>query len=124
MFSASANAQIIYTDMIPDATYNVINDTCYLDLDNNGQADFQLNRSEVPQYCPQCILPLPEQRINIDRVGNNEIAYVIPWGIEQWPQSLPFGQMIDANSDMSETNHRIRRYRSGGACPGGTCLRS
>ncbi len=119
MFSASANAQIIYTDVIPDATYNVINDTCYLDLDNNGQADFQLYRSEVPQYCPQCILPLPEQRINIDRVGTNEIAYVIPWGSSQWPQSLSLGQIIDAYSDMSETNHLIRRYRSGGACPGG-----
>ncbi len=126
MFSVSANAQIVYTNVIPDALYNVINDTCYLDLDNNGQADFQLYRSEVPQYCGSiggCLLPLPEQRIKIDRVGTNEIAYVIPWGgssvSSQWPQSLPFGQMIDANSDMSETNHLIRRYRSGGACPGG-----
>jgi hypothetical protein len=126
MFSASANAQIIYTDVIPDALYNVINDSCYLDLDNNGQADFKLYRSEVPQYCGGmggCALPLPEQRIKIDRVGTNEIAYVIPWGgstvSSQWPQSLSFGQMIDANSDMSETNHMIRRYRSGGACSGG-----
>ena len=31
MFSVSANAQIIYTDVIPDATYNVINDTCHLE---------------------------------------------------------------------------------------------
>ena len=93
-----------------------------MDLDNNGQVDFQLYRSEVSQSCGGpgggCVLPLPEQRINIDRVGTNEIAYVSPWG-GQWPASLPLGQMIDANTDMSETNHLIRRYRSGGFCPGG-----
>ena len=122
LIATQAQAQIIYTDVIPDATYNVINDTCYLDLDNNGQVDYRLYRSEVPQVCSgmggPCTLPLPEQRIKIDRVGTNEIAYVSPWG-GQWPARLPLGQMIDANTDMSETNHLIRRYRSGGFCGGG-----
>ena len=122
LIATQANAQIIYTDVIPDATYNLIGQTCNLDLDNNGQVDFQLYRSEVPQVCSgfggPCVLPIAEQRIMIDRVGTNEIAYVSPWG-GQWPQSLSLGQLIDANTDMSETNHMIRRYRSGGSCPGG-----
>ena len=124
LIATQAHAQIIYTDVVPDALFNLIGQTCNLDLDNNGQVDFQLYRSEVPQLCSgglgaPCTLPEPEQRIMIDRVGTNEIAYAIPWGSSQWPQSLPLGQMIDANTDMSETNHLIRRYRSGGGCPGG-----
>jgi hypothetical protein len=124
VIATQANAQIIYTDVVPDALFNLIGQTCNLDIDNNGQVDFQLYRSEVSQSCGGpgggCVLPLPEQRINIDRLGTNEIAYVLPWGGSiQWPASLPLGQMIDANTDMGATNHLIRRYRSGGSCPGG-----
>ena len=118
MFSANANAQIVYTDVIPDATYNLIGNTCNLDLDNNGQADYQLYRTEITNSCLMCVLPLAEQRIMIDRVGTNEIAYVIPWGASQWPASLSFGQMIDSTTVMSATNRMIRQYKPGGSCSG------
>ncbi|MBK7751924.1 MAG: T9SS type A sorting domain-containing protein [Flavobacteriales bacterium] len=120
LIATQAHAQIIYTDVVPDATYNLIGQTCNLDLDNNGQTDFQLYRTEISNTCGfGCVLPLPVQQIKIDRVGTNEIAYVTPWNSIQWPASLPFGQLIDANTDMSVTNHLVREYRPGGSCPGG-----
>ena len=66
LIATQAHAQLIYTDVIPDATYSGTNDSCYLDLDNNGQADFQLYRTEVTNTCFMCVLPLPEQRIMIE----------------------------------------------------------
>jgi hypothetical protein len=120
LIATQAQAQIIYTDVAPDALFNLIGQTCNLDLDNNSQVDFQLYRSEISNSCGfGCVLPLPVQQIKIDRVGNNEIAYATPWNSIQWPASLPFGQLIDANTDMSVTNHLIREYRPGGSCPGG-----
>ena len=37
LIAMQAHAQIIYTDVIPDASYSGANDSCYLDLDNNGE---------------------------------------------------------------------------------------
>src|SRR5437773_702732 len=39
-FASAANAQIIYTN-IPDTTFGP-NETCYLDLNNDGTADFKI----------------------------------------------------------------------------------
>ena len=40
LIATQAHAQIIYTDVDPDATYTASNDSCYLDVDNDGNIDF------------------------------------------------------------------------------------
>ncbi|MBK6838980.1 MAG: hypothetical protein IPG90_12630 [Bacteroidetes bacterium] len=76
MLSVSAKAQIIYTDVIPDTTFNVSGDTCQLDLDNNGQADYKLCQFTFPYYCDVCYIGT-QQRVAIFR----------------WPQMLsPIGR--------------------------------
>ena len=42
MFSVSANAQIVYTDVIPDTTVNTNNGVYHLDLNNDGITDFNI----------------------------------------------------------------------------------
>jgi hypothetical protein len=118
LIATQAQAQIIYTDVDPDAMYFANGDTCFLDLDNNGQADYNLYAKQIPYYCHSCLMSSPEQKVVIDRVDTNVIAHVIPWGSSQWPQSLPSGAMIDGNTEMSATNHMIRQYQPGGFCPG------
>ena len=49
--ATQAHAQIIYTDVILNATYSDNGDTCHLDLDNNGPADYLLIRQDVPYSC-------------------------------------------------------------------------
>lgn len=46
--SSAANAQIVYTDIIPDTTVNTINGDYQLDLNNDGIADFAIAYQQVP----------------------------------------------------------------------------
>ena len=52
LIATQAQAQIIYTDAIPDATYTGTNDTCSLDLNNDGNIDFLIVQSTVNAPCP------------------------------------------------------------------------
>ena len=112
MLSVSAKAQIIYTDVIPDTTFNVSGDTCQLDLDNNGQADYKLCQFTFPYYCDVCYIGT-QQRVAIFPMATNVIADWT-WLSQQWPQCLEFGQVIDAGLSMSETNHTIIYSQPGG----------
>ena len=47
LIATQAQAQIIYTDVIPDATYTGTNDTCSLDVDNDGDIDFLIVQSTL-----------------------------------------------------------------------------
>ncbi|MBK9525676.1 MAG: T9SS type A sorting domain-containing protein [Bacteroidetes bacterium] len=114
MLSVSAKAQIIYTDVIPDTTFNVSGDTCQLDLDNNGQADYKLCQFTFPYYCDVCYIGT-QQRVAIFPMATNVIADWT-WLSQQWPQCLEFGQVIDAGLSMSETNHTIIYSQPGGGC--------
>ncbi len=109
------NAQIIYTDVIPDATYSGSNDSCYLDLDNNGQADYLLITKQIPYHCGSCLMATPEYQVLIVPVATNVIAYVTYYSI-QWPQCLQAGQVIGAGLSMSASNGKIRSAQPGGTC--------
>ena len=43
MFSASVNAQVIYTDVIPDRIIDTTNSVYHLDLNNDGIIDYNIN---------------------------------------------------------------------------------
>ena len=53
LIATQAQAQIIYTDVIPDQVYNQFNDTCLIDLDDDGQLDLRIRYvlDNVGQSC-------------------------------------------------------------------------
>ncbi len=121
--ATQAQAQIIYTDVVPNATYSDNGDTCHLDLDNNGSADYLLIRQDVPYSCGFCPpVPTPEQRVLIVPLATNVVAdTVIGWG-GNWPQCLSNGRGIGANLSWSVTNHKIRYTQPGGGCGMNNCV--
>ncbi|CAN5914646.1 hypothetical protein BH11BAC7_BH11BAC7_27520 [soil metagenome] len=46
--ASAANAQIVYTDIIPDTTVNTINGDYQLDLNNDGTVDFAISYQQIP----------------------------------------------------------------------------
>ncbi len=52
LIATQAQAQIIYTDVVPDATYTGSTDTCSLDVDNDGYIDFLIVQNTVNAPCP------------------------------------------------------------------------
>ena len=79
LIATQAHAQIIYTDVIPDATYTGTTDTCYLDLDNDGNIDFLIVRGTLQVLCPtNCnpsgTLTRPRRWIRITPQGTNTVA--------------------------------------------------
>ncbi len=123
LIATQAHAQIIYTDVIPNASYSGNGDTCHLDLDNNGQADYLLIRQDVPYNCGFCPpVPTPEQRVLIVPVATNVVAdTTIGWG-GNWPQCLGIGRVIGTNLSWSVTNHKIRYTQPGGGCGMNNCV--
>ena len=116
VIATQAHAQIIYTDVIPDATYSGTNDSCYLDLDNNGEADYLIIRQAVPYYCFNCLMSDPRLRVLIFPMGTNVIADMT-WISQQFPQCYQSGQVIGANLSYSVTNSMLRDASPGGGCP-------
>ncbi len=76
-----AHAQIIYTDVIPDATYTGTTDTCSLDLDNDGNIDFLIVQSTINAPCPNgpglnCVATntRPRSWVKITPQGTNAVV--------------------------------------------------
>jgi len=46
--ASAADAQIMYTDVIPDTTVNTVNGAYQLDLNNDGTADFAFSYQQIP----------------------------------------------------------------------------
>ncbi len=66
--ATQAHAQIVYTDVDPDASYSAANDTCSLDLDNDGKVDYLIvQRTEDPYYCLGCLNPHCQRPIHVSR---------------------------------------------------------
>jgi hypothetical protein len=118
LIATQAQAQIIYTDVIPDATYNVSGDTCFLDLNNNGQTDFKLSQFELPYYCLTCLQTEPEERVMVFPVATNVVADTLLWS-EIWPQSLGMDRVIGADLSWSVTNGLVIQDIPGGGCMNG-----
>ena len=83
LIATQAHAQIIYTDVIPDASYSGTNDTCSLDLDNDGNIDFLIVQRTVDVPCPgggggapACAATntVPRSWVSITPMGTNAVA--------------------------------------------------
>ena len=62
LIATQAHAQIIYTDVDPDDIYNASNDTCSLDVDNDGNIDFLIVQRTINAPCPCLLYTSPSPR--------------------------------------------------------------
>jgi hypothetical protein len=77
MFSmATSNAQIIYTDIIPDTTINTNNGVYHLDLNNDGITDFNINyyATAVTGSCGSSPTNPTNLLISVTPQGANEVG--------------------------------------------------
>ena len=89
LFSASTNAQIVYTDVNPDTTINTNGGVYALDLNNDGITDFNItyNTTTIPQGTNKYIRITP---LGANKVGN-DLSY-------PYPSALSINTLIDSSS--------------------------
>jgi hypothetical protein len=93
VIATQAQAQIIYTDVDPDSTYSGANDTCSLDLDNDGNIDFLIVQRTSYEPCPSNCDPSstrPRSWVKIDPAGTNGVAIT-----SSYASQIPQGVAID-----------------------------
>ena len=99
LIATQAQAQIIYTDVIPDSTYNASSDTCSLDVDNDGDIDFLIVQRTLAAPCPgnrpECnpTITRPRSSVRVTPLGTNAVANVASFAAQ-----LPAWQSIDPAS--------------------------
>ena len=102
IFSVSATAQIVYTDVIPDRTVNTNNGIYRLDLNNDGTNDFNITYTTTvfgtTTYLNAYIRITP---LGANKVGNDTT----------YPGSLPLNALIDSSSFkwLSNANQILRQ---------------
>ena len=101
--SATANAQIVYTDIIPDTTVNTNNGAYHLDLNSDGINDFNITYTTafVSQLCGSTTIP---------RTGTNIFIMITPLGSNEvgndtiYPSALLLNSHIDSSSFTWKNN--------------------
>jgi len=98
VITTQAQAQIIYTDVIPDATYTGSTDTCSLDLDNDGNIDFLIVQNTVNAPCPVGPSPScaatntrPRSWVKITPQGTNAVVNAASFAaqLSEWQAIAP-----------------------------------
>jgi hypothetical protein len=108
LIATQAQAQIIYTDVIPDATYSGTNDTCSLDVDNDGNIDFLIVQRTVNAPCPggpaNCAATntRPQSRVRITPQGTNAVVTAATFASQ-----LPLGQAIAPASAWNTASDQV-----------------
>ncbi len=118
LIATQAQAQIIYTDVIPDATYSGTNDTCSLDLDNDGNIDFLIVQRTVNTPCPGGPSPncaatntRPQSWVRITPQGTNAVVTAATFAAQ-----LPEGQAIAPASAWNSASDRVLITQGAPAC--------
>ncbi len=98
MLSAHANAQIIYTDIIPDTTINTNNGVYHLDLNNDSIIDFNINyyASITSGSCGISSNPT-NLLISVTPLGANEVGRGV-LNFMPFPSALSLNEPIDSSS--------------------------
>ena len=103
LFSASANAQIVYTDVNPDVTINTNGGVYALDLNNDGITDFNITFTTTT-FSSQI-----NKFIRITPLGANKVGNVLSY---PYPSALSLNTLIDSSSFSwlgSANQHLISR---------------
>ena len=116
-FATQACAQIIYTDVVPDALYNVSGDTCHLDLNNDGTTDFYLRYYHPAFTCSGgCAGGAHPSWVKIDPLLGGAVADTLA----NHPLALITGRVIDGlldwNSTTDQTLVNVTTHCSGPFC--------
>lgn len=73
--NSAINAQIVYTDIIPDSTVNLTGGLYNLDLNNDGTFDFRFDLLITPAGTTSSGAPYPgSNRVMVTPLGSNAIA--------------------------------------------------
>ena len=119
LFSASANAQIVYTDVTPDqvisATTIPSTEDYNIDLNNDGINDYKISCSRSGGICPLA----PSSRLYINFISDsalNSNAVVTGTSIT-YPLAMNFNDSISSGLSFSSFGY-LRRNTSGGPCTG------
>ena len=89
IFSVSANAQIVYTDVNPDVTYNTNGGVYALDLNNDGITDFDIT------FTTATISAGTNKYIRITPLGANKVGNDLSY---PYPSALSLNTLIDSGS--------------------------
>ena len=107
--AAQAHAQIIYTDVDPDALYAGTNDTCSLDLNNDGNIDFLIVQSTVNAPCPgngpaacNATITRPRSWVKITPQGTNAVANSASFAsqLSEWQAITPASVWNNASAQV------------------------
>ena len=119
LFSASANAQIVYTDVTPDqvisATTIPSTEDYNIDLNNDGINDYKISCSRSGGICPLA----PSSRLYINFISDsalNSNAVVTGTSIT-YPLAMNLNDSISSGLSFSSFGY-LRRNTSGGPCTG------
>jgi len=112
MFSASANAQIVYTDVIPDNELGCMgvgscSDSVNVDLNNDGSMDFILifNRIYLGT-CPPVGFLIYKNNAGVSTIGANSFYGIISSN----PSAFNYGDTIDSNIIWSKGSDTLGNY--------------
>ena len=117
MFSACANAQIVYTDVNPDSTIISPSGSYYLDLNNDGISDYKISSVSIHGSCsPQNPLGYSKAYVSDSALNTNAVVAVTS---TTNPLAMNFNDSILSGLSLSTSGYL--RYVTGG-CLGGTLL--
>lgn len=112
MYSASTNAQIVYTDLIPDKTLSCSTTPCNqsynLDLNNDGTTDFTLNATRYVSTCAQWYTT--REAYISSQSGNGACAL-----------NMNANDIVDGNLTFSASNVVLRSITSQPGLAWGNC---
>ena len=118
VIATQANAQIIYTDVVPDATYTGTNDTCSLDLNNDGNIDFLIVQRTINAPCPNgpglnCVATntRPRSWVKITPQGTNAVV-----NAASFASQLPEWQAIDPDLSWNNTSAQVLMTQATPSC--------
>ncbi len=119
LFSASANAQIVYTDVTPDQVISATTipsmEDYNIDLNNDGINDYKISCSRSGGICPLA----PSSRLYINFISDsalNSNAVVTGTSIT-YPLAMNLNDSISSGLSFSSFGY-LRRNTSGGPCTG------
>ncbi len=102
MFSVSANAQIVYTDIIPDTTVNTNNGVYHLDLNNDGITDFNITYTTAATgHSTHINVFIRITPLGANKVGN-DTTYPSALSLNSLINSSSFIWLSNANQILTE----------------------
>ena len=111
MFSASANAQIVYTDVIPDTTVICLANGCTqsynLDLNNDGLTDFLFKTTYSGVRCPRGSYGIVRSVSVVSQTPNRVM-----------PNMMSINNQIGSNLAFSDSTATLRSVLTGSFCNG------